>query len=162
MCIRDSYRLYEASDGWVFLAAPAAREWDRLVAALRPWADLAPGGSDATVAALLTEAFRLRPAEEWEVDLTGAGVACVAVARGPVEDHLMGDTGIGRRCGLVTEVDHPVIGTHTRLTAPVTFSRSSTRTGAAALVGHHTDAVLQELGYPPARIAELRAAGVVG
>jgi formyl-CoA transferase len=73
----------------------------------------------------------------------------------------MGDDGIGRRSGIVVDVEHPVIGKHTRLAPPVTFSRSSTVAGAACLVGRHTDAVLQEIGYRSSQIAELRAANVI-
>src|SRR5690606_5663764 len=35
------YRLYEASDGWIFLAAPQDSEWNTLVEALKPYTDLA-------------------------------------------------------------------------------------------------------------------------
>src|SRR5207245_11385125 len=35
------YRLYETSDGWIFLAAPKAQEWESLTQALAPYADLA-------------------------------------------------------------------------------------------------------------------------
>jgi formyl-CoA transferase len=35
-------------------------------------------------------------------------------------------------------------------------------TGTGPLLGQHTDAVLRELGYDAARIAELRAKGVIG
>jgi crotonobetainyl-CoA:carnitine CoA-transferase CaiB-like acyl-CoA transferase len=160
--INARYRLYEAADGWVFLAAPGRRDGDALAQALEPWAALPPDVSDATLSSILEGVFRRRTALEWEADLVDAGVACVAVGSGAVEDHLMGDDGIGRRSGIVVDVEHPVIGKHTRLAPPVTFSRSSTIAGAACLVGHHTDAVLQEIGYPSAQIAELRAAKVIG
>jgi len=74
----------------------------------------------------------------------------------------MTEDGIGRAAGLVTEVEHPVIGRHTRIVSPVHFSRSTTVAAPACLVGQHTDAVLKELGYGDERIAELRAAGIIG
>ncbi len=157
--IHAGYRLYEAADGWVFLAAPRPREWSRLAAAMRPWVDLPESTLDPTAAELLASAFRRRPAHEWEAHLGGA---CAAVARAPVEDRLMGDGGIGRESGLVTEVEHPVIGRHTRLTSPVTFSRSTTVAAGAGLTGGHTDTVLRELGYDDTRLAELRAGGIIG
>ena len=141
------YRLYEAADGWVFLAAPHEREWSALLGAL--------GGTD--VASRLAE----RPAREWESLLVPLGIACVVVERGPVEGHLMSDDGIGARSGMVVRVDHPVIGEHNRMTNPVRFSRSATLAAPACLLGHHTDAVLAEIGYSPADVASLRAAGVV-
>jgi crotonobetainyl-CoA:carnitine CoA-transferase CaiB-like acyl-CoA transferase len=142
------YRLYEAAEGWVFLAAPSDREWSAVVEVL--------GGADVEAR------FRARPAQAWEDALVPLGVACVAVARGPVEACLMGDDGIGTGAGMVVRVEHPTIGEHTRMTSPVRFSRSATRAGPGCAVGHHTDAVLREIGYPPARIAALREAGVVG
>ena len=35
------YRLYQAADGWIYLAAPAEREWEALASALAGEADLA-------------------------------------------------------------------------------------------------------------------------
>ena len=163
--IHARYRLYETGDGWVFLAAPRDDEWARLHHALGPWGDLpdAPGSvSDAVLATRLGAVFRCRAAAEWEDELTSAGVGCVAVAPSPVEDRLMTEGGIGPATGLVTEVEHPVIGRHTRIVSPVRFSRSTTVAEPACLVGQHTDAVLKELGYGDDRIAELRAGGVIG
>jgi crotonobetainyl-CoA:carnitine CoA-transferase CaiB-like acyl-CoA transferase len=142
------YRLYEAAEGWVFLAAPSEREWSAVVAAM--------GGHD------VEERFKHRAARDWEERLVPLGVACVAVERGPVEAHLMGDESIGSRSGMVVRVEHPTIGEHNRMTNPVRFSRSATRAAPGCLVGHHTDAVLGEIGYTPAHIASLRSAGVVG
>jgi crotonobetainyl-CoA:carnitine CoA-transferase CaiB-like acyl-CoA transferase len=41
------------------------------------------------------------------------------------------------------------------------FSASPVRCGAGTLAGQHTDALLQELGYDQAAIAQLRADKVV-
>src|SRR4029077_11699399 len=106
------YRLYETAEGWVFLAAPSQRDWSTVVAVA--------GRVDVGTA------FLQRTAREWEEALVPLGVACVAVERGPVEAHLMGDDGIGRRSGMVVRVDHPTIGEHNRMTNPVRFSRSET------------------------------------
>jgi crotonobetainyl-CoA:carnitine CoA-transferase CaiB-like acyl-CoA transferase len=141
------YRLYETADGWVFLAAPSRREWAAVVEAV--------GGDDVEAR------LRDRAATAWEAVLVPLGVACVAVARGPLEARLMEDGGIGAAAGMVVRVEHPTIGEHTRMTNPVRFSRSATRAGPGCLVGHHTDAVLREIGYPPERVAALREAGVV-
>jgi len=141
------YRLYETAAGWVFLAAPSEREWSAVVAAA--------GGQDVEAR------FRERSAREWEQALVPLGIACVAVERGPVEGHLMGDDGIGARSGMVVRVEHPVIGEHNRMTNPVRFSRSSTRAEPACLAGQHTDALLREIGYSAEQITRLREAGVV-
>ena len=59
-------------------------------------------------------------------------------------------------------VEHPLFGVHPRATALVGLSRSTQRLGAGALVGEHTTAILQELGYSDEAIARLRAAGKIG
>src|SRR6202035_294344 len=72
--INACYRLYEAADDWVFLAAPGRRDRDALAAALEPWAAFPPDVSDAALAGILADAFRQRTALEWEADLVDAGV----------------------------------------------------------------------------------------
>src|SRR5207302_10579743 len=42
------YRIYDAADGWVFLAVVSERDWDDLVVALRPFIDLASDERFAT------------------------------------------------------------------------------------------------------------------
>ena len=56
---------------------------------------------------------------------------------------------------------HPTFDEHPRLAPTVRFSRSTTQAGAGQLKGAHTDAILAELGYGDAAIADLRAKEVV-
>jgi crotonobetainyl-CoA:carnitine CoA-transferase CaiB-like acyl-CoA transferase len=159
------YRLYETADGWVFLAAPAPREWDELVVALAPHVDLAadprlPADDDA-LAEILARVFRTRTADEWERDLLAHDVGCLRVRPGAPDRQLFADGGIGEAKGWITEVDHPVVGRHPRLTPLVDFSRSGTIVLPSALCGARTDAVLSELGYDADRIDALRRAGVI-
>ena len=168
------YRLYEAAEGWVFLAAPTDRDWARLADRLGPHLGelagderlrLAEGrrAEDAALAAALGAIFKSRTARQWEIDLTAAGVACVEMAAGPSEATLWeGDDAIGRRLDLIVEREHPVLGPYPRMKPLVSFSRSATMAPTTPSLGQHTDAVLTELGYGPERIAELRAAGVIG
>jgi crotonobetainyl-CoA:carnitine CoA-transferase CaiB-like acyl-CoA transferase len=167
------YRLYQAADGWVFLAVPTDRDWERLSLALG--GELGPLAGDErlqtaearqsldhTLAEALAGVFRIRPARDWESDLTAAGVACVEVAPGPSEVTIWeGENAIGRQLDLIVDREHPVLGTYPRLKPLVTFSRSTTLAPATPALGQDTEAVLTELGYDPARIAELRAAGVI-
>ena len=60
------------------------------------------------------------------------------------------------------EVEHPTLERHPRLVPAVRFSRSRCVAGMGPTLGQHTDAVLRELGYDDARIAELHAKGVIG
>jgi crotonobetainyl-CoA:carnitine CoA-transferase CaiB-like acyl-CoA transferase len=164
------YRLYPTASGWVFLAAPAARDWESLMAVLGDEA-VARDARFATVEtraehdAALAEAIGVvlsaRPADEWEQLMTARDVACVAVAAGPSHAVLMDDDGLGRALGIVTEVDHQTLDRHTRLTSLLSFSRSATQALPAPTVGQQTDAVLCEFGFSTDRIGELRAQGVV-
>lgn len=167
------YRLYPAADdGWVFLASPQVREWTDLAAALAPWVDLGVDSrfgdeasrraNDTELSEVLAGVLCRRPAADWERDLVAADVACVEVAKGPVESHVTDGEGMGREHGYVVDCEHPVLGEYVRLSPIVKFSRSTGVAGPAGLCGQQTDSVLTELGYDAARIADLRARGIAG
>ena len=152
------YCLYRASDGWVFLAAPAESDWHALAGALVLPSDLRD--DDDELAARLAERFASRPAQEWERELTALDVACVAVSSDPLDGILFSD--LGKSLGFVVETTHATIGDYPRCTPMVEFSRSGGVAGPAPLCGAQTDAVLTELGYSADRIDALRSAGVLG
>jgi crotonobetainyl-CoA:carnitine CoA-transferase CaiB-like acyl-CoA transferase len=164
------YRIYDAADGWVFLAAPQEHEWQRLVRALADRVDLAADDRFATAAVrrahddelvdVLAGTFAKADPDEWERELLAAGVACVAVSTAPVEEFLQSDE-VGRASGWVTEVVHPTFDAHLRLAPLVRFSRSATQAKPGVLAGSATDAVLRELGYDDVAIADLRARRIV-
>src|SRR5205823_205406 len=133
------YRLYEAADGWVFLAAPAEHEWAALAAALAQYAELTDElrDDDGALAATLAAVFRTRPALEWERDLTAMDVGCVVATSGPIESVLMSDD-FGRASGYLADVVHPTFDAHPRLAPLVQLSRSSTRALPGCLAGQHT------------------------
>ena len=84
------------------------------------------------------------------------------MATGPVEEVIWFSGGLGDTLGIVTESEHPLLGTYPRLTPMVRFSRSATVTGDAPVIGQQTIPILRELGFSDERIAGLQAAGVVG
>jgi crotonobetainyl-CoA:carnitine CoA-transferase CaiB-like acyl-CoA transferase len=165
------YRLYETGDGWVFLAAPVASEWDDLVSALKPYVDLGADARfadeesrvahDAELTEVLSDVFRAHAARDWETELCAVDVGCLEVRSGPPDVQLFPEGSMGRANGWITDVEHPTLGTHPRLMPLVEFSRSSTVAKPSALCGAHTDAMLTELGYDAERIAGLRASGVI-
>lgn len=165
------YRLYQSSDGWVFLAAESQREWDALGTALESDCPALVGDAqfasrelrlehDAELSQLLECVFAQRPGTEWEKALTAADVGCVVVETRAVEDVLQSEE-FGRASGLLVDVVHPLLDEHVRLAPLVSLSRSSVVPGAGCLLGQHTDAVLAEVGYSDDDIAKLRADGVV-
>ena len=165
------YRIYDAGDGWVFLAAPLPHEWSPLVKALAPFVDLEADErfatealrkeNDAALALVFTDVFARRAPLEWEAELVAADVGCVAVATEGVEA-VLADARFGRAHEYLTDTWHPTFDDHPRLSPLVRFSRSATRAEGGVLAGSHTDRVLDELGLNAASIAELRANNIVG
>ncbi|TWH18053.1 crotonobetainyl-CoA:carnitine CoA-transferase CaiB-like acyl-CoA transferase [Rhodococcus rhodochrous J45] len=163
------YRLYEASDGWIFLAAPQDSEWNTLVEALKPYTDLAQQKfstpdlrrTHATdLAESLDAVLRTRSKFEWEKDLGAQDIGCVAVTERTPESHLQGDEYF--EAGYTVLADSPIFDEHRRLAPLTRFSRSKVKADAGCTIGEHTDSILAEIGFDPERIAELREKGIVG
>jgi crotonobetainyl-CoA:carnitine CoA-transferase CaiB-like acyl-CoA transferase len=164
------YRLYRASDDWIFLAAPAEREWPALIRALRNEVDFEadPRFSDAesrranasALAEVLSATFSTKPARYWEDHLLSYDVGCLVAHKEPPEAILQSKE-FAVASDLLVEVEHPTFGEHVRLKPYVQMSRSSTVAEAGCLVGQHTDRILRELGYSADAICDLRERKVV-
>ncbi|MEE2033246.1 CaiB/BaiF CoA transferase family protein [Rhodococcus chondri] len=163
------YRLYEASDGWIFLAAPQDSEWSALGEALKPYIDLGQEKystpelrrtHDADLAEALGVVLRTRSKFEWEKDLGAQDIGCVAVTERTPEINLQGDEYF--EAGYSVLADSPVFDEHRRLAPLTRFSRSGVKADAGCTIGEHTDSILAEIGFGPERIAELREKEVVG
>jgi len=162
------YQLYRAADGWVFLAAPAEREWPALAAALAVYGSLSdsrfatPAGRAANAGALaeaLAAIFATRGKDEWEAELTAADVGCVAVAQENAEWRMQDDEFY--QAGYAVDAVSPIFDAHRRPAPLNRFSRSATRADSGCRLGQHTDALLREIGYDDARIASLREQDIV-
>ena len=162
------YRLYRAADGWVFLAAPAEREWPALAAALAVYGSLSdsrfatPAGRAANAGALaeaLAAIFATRGKDEWEAELTAADVGCVAVAQENAEWRMQDDEFY--QAGYAVDAVSPIFDAHRRPAPLNRFSRSATKADSGCRLGQHTDALLREIGYDDARIAQLREQDIV-
>jgi len=158
------YRLYEAAEGWVFLAIGTDAEWQRFRAAIEQpsWANdprfesaESRRSNDAILADALAELFTNRTAVAWEQLLVPARVGCVRVAT-QVGAFLMS------RPDLTAEVDHLRFGTTRRWGPLVICNGGNVALGAGVLAGQHTDALLGELGFSSNEIEQLRAAKTVG
>ena len=63
--------------------------------------------------------------------------------------------------GYVTHVDHPKHGKLKVHGTPWQFSETPAKPGIAPELGEHNDAILKDLGYSSADVAELRAKKII-
>ena len=163
------YRLYEASDGWVFLACPLEGEFRDLCDAL-DLPDLADDprfstpetrqSNDDALAARLASVFATKPAAGWETKLSAADVGCVKV-EGRDMFHFFDEDDHVRQNGFTTEAHHPRFGSFWRHAPVLGFSETPGTAGGGILRGQHTIPILKELGYSEAEVHTLRAKGVL-
>ena len=162
-------RLYQASDGWVFLMCPFEDEWRRLCQALeRPdllqdprfvTSESRKKNDDALVSELEV-VFTQRPALEWEKLLTSADVGCVQVEdRGMY--HFFSEDPHVQQNALTAEVEHPRFGKFWRYSPVLEFSNTSCIVGPGILKGQHTLPILNELGYSVEQVYQLKADSVI-
>jgi crotonobetainyl-CoA:carnitine CoA-transferase CaiB-like acyl-CoA transferase len=160
--------IYETADGYITAAVVTDRQWQGLTRALdKPeWLDDERFKTPALRAQNIEARLQMtqdvligRPSAEWLEQLTAADVPC-----GPVltrnqmirHPHVLA-------MEIAEEYQHPRAGRLRQSRAAARFSKTppSIRRGAPAL-GEHTEAVLAEIGYSEAEIAELRDAGAFG
>ena len=159
------HRLYQSSDGWVFLDCPFEDEWRRMCDALdRP--DLlsdprfvdpdARGANDDALISELAKEFSQKTALEWEEIMTSVDVGCVQTEdRGMY--HFFSEDPHVEENGLRVDVEHPKFGPMWRYAPILDFSRTSSVAGPGILRGEHTIPILKELGFTESEVHEMRA-----
>ena len=154
------YRLYEASEGWVFLAAPTCEEWEAFCAEAAPHLSEQSADDEAAMTAAIADVFAQAPAAEWEARLTTVGVGCVQADAGTVGDFLSKDAH-------VLANDFSPVANHRRLGnvrrwGPLTkMAGGRTDYGPGVLAGQETSEILAEVGRSPEEIDRLKTTGVV-
>lgn len=164
------YRLYEAQDGWVQVAAVGDGDWERLCRSLglddlgddpraRTHDDRAARRGEIEPA--LEAVFRTRTAVSWVHLLDAAGVPA-EVAVDTVDGSLALHDGDLERLGSVVDTEHPRIGRIRQFGRFVRFSASELAPQRPPpMVGEHTREVLAEHGFSTPEVDALFAAGVV-
>jgi crotonobetainyl-CoA:carnitine CoA-transferase CaiB-like acyl-CoA transferase len=156
------YRLYPTSKGWIFLAAPRARDFERLCQALglhslagdaRFATEEGRSANASPLAEALGAAFAKRSADDLEASLTALGIACVRADLGPCRRWLF-EQDWARADGLVVEAASSEIGPYLRYGAPIVNDRPASL-GGAFPAGQDTRLLLAELGYGEREIASL-------
>ena len=112
----------------------------------------------AELLALLDELFATGPREDWVARLRGADIVSA-----PINTLLeaSNDPDVLAN-GYVTEIDYPKHGKRLKVHGtPWQFSETPARPGIAPELGEHNEAVLAELGYGAAEVADLRARKII-
>ena len=155
------FGVYAAADGYVAISInplPAVGEALGIPELLAFDTDEQAYAGRDQVRRILDERLRDRPSAAILDALYARDLWCAKVQD---FDEVMNDPQVAHN-GLIQEVDHPKAGRIKIVGVPVRFSETpGTIRLAPPLVGEHTDAILEELGYSAERRADLRARGVV-
>ena len=160
------FQAFQASDGWIVVACPKEKFWQRLtVAVSRP--ELAADERFATFGDRRAHADELLPildgilasrtTQEWLDVLRAAGVPCGPV--NSVAQALADEQTLAR--GMVVETEHPEFGTVRQVRSPVRVGDGVVEYRRAPRRNEDADYVFSELlGYDATRIEALGAASV--
>ena len=174
--LEATYRLYECTEGWVFLAARFDREFELLCQTIGR-ADLAADPRFSSwkgrlehrdaLGALLEPVFMTKRADEWETGLAKADIGCVRADRSGHVRFLHEDPH-ARAIGFMVETASPEFlkdapgGKYWRHAPAVKFSDTPCVFGLPYEgPGTHTREVFRELGYDDAEIDRLAREGVI-
>lgn len=160
--------IYETADGYITAAVVTDRQWRGLTQALEvpEWLDDERFKTPALRAQNIDARLQMtqdvligRPSAEWLERLTKADVPC-----GPVmtRNQMICHPHIAA-LELLEEYDHPAAGRLRQARNAARFSATpASIRRPAPMLGEHTDAVLAEIGYTAAEIADLRSQGAIG
>jgi crotonobetainyl-CoA:carnitine CoA-transferase CaiB-like acyl-CoA transferase len=162
------HRLYEASDGWLYVVADTPEERQALCRALdcedllrdhtEVPADCHP--ADIPLACALSQRFAALCVDESLARLQAVGVPCAPAVSGDSEVFLNDPHATAN--DMIATHQHPLLGQKRVAQHYVRFGHTEVLQGRpTALLGEHTREVLQDVGFTESAIAELYAKGVV-
>lgn len=165
------YRLYQAQEGWVFLAVLTDEEWSSFCRAVdHPEWEHDPRFAEREnrrankgyLIALLEPLFKERTAREWEEVLQASDVACaVAAGTWPMWPDFLFDDWDGGYPQTTVEYNCPGVGKVRHTGVAVTLLKTPGQIGERQALGQSTDKILGELGYGSDQIRDLREREVV-
>jgi crotonobetainyl-CoA:carnitine CoA-transferase CaiB-like acyl-CoA transferase len=112
----------------------------------------------ASLLRMLDELFATGPRDDWVARLRAADIVAA-----PINTLLeaSNDPDVLAN-GYVTEIDYPKYGKRLKVHgSPWHFSATPARAGIAPELGAHNDGILEELGYSPAQIEDLRERKII-
>ncbi len=161
------YQVFATANTWIAIGAANQRNWELLVKAMNR-ADLLQIADFATNAdrkahlvqlvATLTATLKTRTTEEWLQIFDEAAVPC-----GPVLtiDEVYQHPQVKARA-MDTEVQHPVAGSIHTIGFPVKYSSTPGHIyRPAPVLGQHTFAMLESLGYSSEQCLQLETDGII-
>jgi crotonobetainyl-CoA:carnitine CoA-transferase CaiB-like acyl-CoA transferase len=161
------YGAYAASDGHFTIGVGSERLWKAFCEVLgEPALADRPEFSSNAARVQNRRALddRLAPilarhtVDKWLQRLQSAGIPCGKVRAIP---EILADPHVVAR-GMIAELPHPRIPGFRTVNVPLHFSDSAAGAASAPpLLGQHTEAVLEEIGYDREAVARLRDAGIV-
>jgi crotonobetainyl-CoA:carnitine CoA-transferase CaiB-like acyl-CoA transferase len=161
------YQAIRSADGWLTVGAATQKTWIAFCGALRMegmitdprYADMNARHRNRTrLIPAIEEVTTSKPTAHWLTVLEHAGVPCAPIENfGEVftDPHLLARE-------YFWDAPHPTIGSVRQLGSPMRFSGTPVRRDKAGpRLGEDTNVILEELGYAPVDIQDLRARGVV-
>jgi len=158
------YQAVRCADGYITLGAANQKTFEKVADVLghREWVADPRFATDTVrvehreVLAAAIEAVTVTDTREsWLARLEAAGIPC-----GPILDYAEAfDQPQARAREMAVEVEHPVLGRVRTIGTPIKMSETPLDpTRRAPLLGEHTAAVLEALGYGEAAIARMSGA----
>ena len=159
--------VFKTSDGHINIAVSGAEIYDRLVEVLGDpdlgtdprFVDGAARSANRDAVNEKIEAITVnKSSDDWVDLLNGVGVPC-----GPIYsiDQVFADPQV-QHLGMAQVVESATLGRQEVVGQAVNLSRTpSSIRMATPEAGEHTDQILNDLGYAPEEIAELRSSGVI-
>lgn len=161
------YRLFDTSDGVIFVSAITPKLWALLCAALGvPEMSEDPGlqtnsqrrGRLEELDGILEPIFGAKTTDQWEEILTEGGVPCAGVwSAKRMFDHPQVEA-----IGMNQIIHHSTVGPIRVLGVPFKFHKSPGAVQRAApRLGEHNEQILDELGYDTGKIETLMNSGIL-